>query len=113
MPAIVGTSITGYGSNAITETTLNGSDTLTYKRNAILILSNPTGGALSPTIDGDGGTTISVQGLGVVNVAAGYAVGSIGAGDVVAIQLNSINEYLRGTIAVTSGTGLVATLLEP
>ena len=38
--------------------------------------------------------------------------GAIANGAVVAIQLNTIFEYLRGTIAVTGGTGIKATLLE-
>ena len=112
MPLIVATSIKGLGAVAITETTLDASDSLVYKQDSILILTNPTGSPISPVIDGGDGTTVSVSGLGVVDVTAGYAVGAIAAGDVAAIRLNTIKEYLKGTIAITSGSGLIATLLE-
>jgi len=112
MPAITATSIKSYGTVAVTETTLDGSDSLTYKRDALLNLRNPTGSPISPSIDGADGTTVSTNGLGIVDVSSGYSVGSIAAGNTVSIRLDTINEYLRGTIAVTSGTGLVATLLE-
>lgn len=37
---------------------------------------------------------------------------AITAGAAVAIPLATIREYLQGTIAITGGTGLVASLLE-
>ena len=114
MPAITATSIVGNGKAAVTETTLNGTDSLTYREanKPILVLRNPTAGALSPVIDGNGGSSVSVAGIGSVDVSGGYAVGSIAAGAAVAIPLITIREYLKGTIAITGGTGLVATLLE-
>lgn len=115
MPAITATSMTGSLVRTLTETTLNGStDSFTYNsdRRAVLTFRNPTAGALTPVIDGSGGTTVAVAGIGDVSVSAGYSVGSIAAGAAVAIPLNTINEYLRGTIAITGGTGLVAALYE-
>lgn len=112
MPAITATSIKGRGAIAITETVLDGSDSLTYNRGAILTLRNDTAGSLSPVIDGDGGSTIGVEGLGDVDVSGGYAVGAIAAAAVRTIRLDTISEYLKGTIAVNSATGIVATLLE-
>lgn len=114
MPAITATSIKGVGAITITETTLDGSDSLVFDRgkSPILTLRNPTGGAISPVIDGDGGSTVDLEGLGTIDVSAGFAVGSIAAGDVVSIRLNSILEYLKGTIAINSGSTLIATLLE-
>ena len=115
MPAITATSIGGSLARSKTETTLNGTtDTLVVNstRNPILCLRNPTGGALSPTIVGSTATTISVAGIAPVNVSTGYAVGSIAAGAVVSIPLNTISGYLSGIISVTGGAGLVATLLE-
>lgn len=103
------------GGVALTQVTLTGTaDTFTYRQGTgqILILRNPTGGALSPIIDGAGGTTVPVPGIGNLSVASGFAVGSIGAGDAVAIQLDTIHQYLQGAIAITSGTGLVASLLR-
>lgn len=114
MPAITATNMVGVGAKSLTETTLDGTDSFTFNeaRNPILILDNPTAGALTPVIDGDGGTTVSVPGLGSVDVSAGYSVGSIAAGGSKAIRLNTIKEYCQGTVAINTGTGLVATLME-
>lgn len=112
MPAIVRTNVAGAGRKTVTETTLNGTtDTLVYGTGDRLIMRNPTGGALSPVIDGDAGTTVGVPGVGDVSVASGYAVGSIAAGAMVTIDLDTIAAYLQGTVNVTGGTGLVAAIL--
>lgn len=114
MPSITATSLQGVGQRASTRTTLGASgNTLTYRQGAgdILVLHNPTAGALSPVIVGNGATTVDVAGLGVVTVSGGYAVGSIAAGAQVLIPLDSIANYLRGTIDITGGSGLVASLL--
>lgn len=113
MPAIVATSIKALGAIAVTETTLNGSDTLTYKRGAILVLRNATAGSLTPVVDGAGATSTDSSGLGNVVTSSGYSLGAIAAAAVKTIRLDSISEYLKGVISINSGTGLVATLLEP
>jgi hypothetical protein len=114
MPAIVSTSMQGVGVRASTRTTLTSSgNTFTYVPGSFLVLHNPTGGAISPVIDGDGGTTVDVQGLGTISVASGYAVGSIAAGAQVLIPLDSIALYLKGTVSVTTATDLVASILTP
>ena len=115
MATITETNGSGLGVYTVVETTLTGTaDTFAYRSGGkqLLILRNPTGGALSPVIDGDGGTTSSIDGLGVVSVASGYAVGSIPAGEARAIPLDTINKYLQGTIAITSATGIVAALVR-
>ena len=113
MPAITATKLNAAGAIAVTETTLDGSDTFVFaNKTAILTLRNATGGSLTPVIDGDGGTTVTIAGVGVIDVSAGYSLGAIAAGDVITIVLNSVNEYLKGTISINSGTGLVATLYE-
>jgi hypothetical protein len=112
MPLIVATSKAANGAIPVTETTLDGSDSLIYTRGGELTLRNPTGGALSPVIDGDGGGNLNVDGLGVVDLSAGYALGSIAAGDVITVKLDTIKAYLAGAIAINSGTALIATLLN-
>lgn len=114
MAAIAATSMTGQGARTVTRTTLGASDTFTYNasRNPVLILDNVTAGALTPNIDGAGGTTVPVAGLGQVSVASGLTLSSIGAGVCVAIPLATIEKYLQGVITVTGGTGIKATLLE-
>lgn len=115
MATIVATNVNVSGVKAVTETTLTGTlDTFTYRTgvNQTLILRNATAGALTPIIDGAGATTYNVEGVGSIDLSAGFAVGSIAAGQVKSIRTESIGRYLAGTIAITGGTGLVATLLE-
>lgn len=105
----------GVPAKTLTETTLTGTlDTFTYYPGfkQTLILRNPTAGALSPIIDGSAATTVAVTGVGSVDVSSGYAVGSIAAGAAKVIRLQDISSYLGGTIAITGGTGLVATLTQ-
>lgn len=112
MATIVSTKIAA-GNNTVAVTTLTSSDTFTYVPNGqqVLILRNGTAGALTVIIDGAGATTINVGGVGPVSLAAGFSTGSIGAGAIRAIPLESIKEYLKGTIEVTGGTGISASLL--
>lgn len=115
MATITATSMAGNGQRTLAETTLTGTaDTFAYlpNRGQVLIMRNATAGALTPVIDGAGGTTVQPRGVGVVSVADGYAVGSIAAGAVKAIPLDTISAYLQGAIAITGGTGLVCSLLS-
>lgn len=115
MAIITPTAITGSGQRTVTETALTASDTFTYRKGTgqVLILRNATAGALSPVIDGAGGGSVPVSGVGTVDVSAGYAVGSVAAGVVKAIPLDSISAYLQGVIALTGGSGMIAVLLNP
>ncbi|QMU58436.1 MAG: hypothetical protein GKR98_09665 [Boseongicola sp.] len=115
MATIVATDTRAGGVITVTETTLDGSsDTFTYDSglDLVLVLRNPTGGAISPVIDGDGGTTVQATGAGPVDISGGLAVGSIATGATVVLPLRSWSAYMQGSIDITSGTGLVAVLLE-
>lgn len=114
MSTITATNMRASGAVAAAVSTLTSSDDFVYNSalRAVLILNNVTGGALSPVIDGDGASNVGVPGVGSVDISGGYTVPSIAAGDMVAIQLDSIKEYLAGTIAITSGVGIEASLLE-
>lgn len=115
MATITATSLVTSGTSPVTETTLTGTaDTFTYKSGAsqVLVLRNATAGALTPIIDGASTTSVSIAGIGSIDLSAGYAVGSIAAGAVKIINTDSISRYLQGTIAITGGTGLVAVLLQ-
>lgn len=115
MAEIAKTSMQGEGSRVITVTTLSASDTLIYKKgvNATLVLNNVSGGALTPLIDGDGSTSLSVPGLGApIVTSGGFLLPSIGIGATVAIPLDTISEYLKGVITVTGGDAIEATLTE-
>ena len=114
MALIASTTLQGLGVRLVTRTTLTASDTFTYNlgREAVLILDNITAGALTVNIDGAGGTTVPVPGIGDVSVSSGLSTGSIAAGACVAIPLDTVFQYLQGVIAVTGGTGIRATLIE-
>lgn len=116
MGVIAATAMSGLGVRVLTETTLTASDTLAYDpgiTGSILVLRNPTGGALSPTITGSQApSVIPVAGYGNVSAAGGLAVGSIAAGAARVVPLDSIKQYLLGTVTITGGTGLVASFLQ-
>lgn len=115
MATIVATNANAAGAVVVTEVTLTGTlDTFTYRAgvNQTLTFRNATAGALTPIIDGAGSTTIAITGVGTIDLSAGFAVGSIAAGGVRSIRTDSISQYLAGVIAITGGTGLVATLIE-
>lgn len=111
MAALTQTESRVVGIITVTEQTLTASDTLTYTpaRKQLLVLRNDTAGVLTATIDGADGTSVTVDGLGSVSVAAGFAV-AVPANSVRAVVLNTISAYLQGVVSVTGGTGLKAQL---
>jgi hypothetical protein len=114
MAVIAATSLGGSGQRAVTVTTLGASDTLVYdeSKNQTLVLNNVSGGALTPLIDGDGGTTYPCAGIGNIDVSAGLTLTSVGIGATVAIPLNSIKAYLSGVVTITGGDAMEAQILE-
>ena len=113
MAVIAHTTLTGAGERDATITTLGASDTFVFAagKNQVLLLNNVTVGALTPLIDGAGGTTVAVPGIGSVSVADGYQLASVAAAGYVVIPLDSINKYLQGVITITGATGMEATIL--
>lgn len=112
MPAITATSMQGAGVRVLTETTLNGTDTFTYFPGDILLLRNPTGAGITPTIDGLDGATWPVPGAMPLNVAPGLSLGAIAAGAARVVPLDTIRAYCQGTVEIKNGTGLVAAILR-
>lgn len=113
MATIARTTLSGnVGEVTVTETTLTATNDFVYVRNGgqTLFLRNPTGAPIAVNIDGDGGSTVAVSGVGDVDVSGGYSL-SVAAGAVEAIKLDSIFQYLQGTIAIT-GTDIVASIVE-
>lgn len=115
MATIAATDVGGTGVKAVTETTMTSSDTLTYVPGSrqILRLRNITGGALTVTLTGSGAVSRTYPEGGTVNYAAGFSTGSIAAttGDVL-VKLDKISAYLDGTVTLTGGTGIKASLLN-
>ena len=114
MAVITKTSVKPSGAVTVSRTTLGASDTFVYdsSKDPILVLDNVTGGALTPNIDGDGGTTVNTPNLGTVSVSSGLTLASIPAGSCVSIRLSTISSYLQGTVTITGGTGIKASILE-
>lgn len=114
MGVIAATTGGGVGVRAVTETTMTSSDTLVYRQGAgqQLRLRNTTAGAMTVTLTGSDAVARNFEG-GTVNFAAGYPTGSIAAttGDVV-IPLDSISGYLLGTVTLTGGTGIKASIVS-
>lgn len=71
MAVIAKTTTGGSGSRAVTETTLTATNSITYHKGGLLILRNATESAVTANIDGDGGTTVPVEGVGAVDVSSG------------------------------------------
>ena len=114
MAAIAITNVGVQGEVVVTETTLGASDTIAFagKQKMTIIFRNASGGALTPKIDGDGGSTVFKEGVGNIDVSAGYTLASISNGAVAAIHLDTIEEYCRGVVTITGGTGIVATVFR-
>jgi hypothetical protein len=113
MATVAKTTLTGItGDVTVTETTLTATNTFVYTRGGkqTLVLRNSTGAPIECVIDGDGGGTVPVPGIGGVDVSGGFSI-TVAAGAVEAVLLDSIFRYLSGTIAMT-GEGLTAYILE-
>ena len=112
MATITNVNMSGFGSRTLTATTLSASDSFEYVqgKNQTLVIENGTGTAITPNIVGDAATTVSVRGVGTVDVSAGYDVPSIADGEAAAIPLDSIYRYLAGDIAMTGADGATAYL---
>lgn len=113
MAAITSINAAQAGAFAAPISTLSADDTITFDagKKQLLVLTNTTGGALTATIDGDGGTTVQVPGLGSVSVAAGLAI-AVPAGESRAVVLGTISAYCKGVVHITGAATLKAQLFN-
>jgi hypothetical protein len=113
MSAIASINAAVSGVFAATVTTLSADDTITFKptKKQLLLLTNTTAGALTATLDGDGGTTIAVPGVGSVSVAGGLAI-PLAAGESKGVFLGSVRGYCKGVVHLLGGTGIKAQLFD-
>lgn len=113
MAAISSINAAAVGAFSAPITTLSASDTITYtpSKKQLLLFTNTTGGSLTATIDGNGGTTVDVPGIGSVSVAAGLAV-AVPAGESRGVILNSIKHYLQGVVSITGASTLKCQLFD-
>ena len=105
------------GATTLTRTTMTASDTLAYVPGAgqQLYLANNTAGSLTVTITGSTApATYVIPGTGGSTIApsAGKVIGPIPANTTVEVSLDDLSLYLQGTITLTGGTGITATVLS-
>lgn len=112
MAALTISTVSGSGLKTVTANTLTASDTFTYQAGDIMYLRNPTGGALTLTLDGADGTTVGVEGIGDVSVSSGFSTGSIAAAGERVIFLDTIRHYLQGTVTASGASGLICSILR-
>lgn len=107
MAAIASVNALQAGAFVATPTVLSSSDTITFDttKKQLAVFHNPTAGALTAKIDGNGGTTVNAPGLPPVDVSGGYDV-ALTAGQTKAVVLSSIAAYCQGTVTIT-GAALV------
>lgn len=113
MAAITSLNGSSVGIFAATPVVLTADDTITFKaqKKQLLVLRNDTAGPLTATLDGDGATSVNVPGVGVVSVAAGFAI-LLAAGEAKALVLGTVNAYCKGVVHLLGGTGLKAQLFD-
>lgn len=113
MAAIPSIDATQVGAFAAAITTLSADDTITFdpKKKQLLVLRNTTGGSLTATIDGSTGTTVSVPGIGSVDVSGGLAI-VVAAGASKAVLLSTIKHYCQGVVHITGAANLTAQLFD-
>lgn len=113
MAAITSISVVETGSFTSAVTTLSADDTITFNaaKKQLLVLRNTTGGSLTCTIDGDGGTTVTKPGVGTVTVSGGYAI-VVPAGESRSVVLKSISDYCQGVVHLLGASTLTAQLFD-
>jgi hypothetical protein len=113
MATLAQTSVNQAGPFTPTKLALGASDTFTFTSgsNQLLILYNTTASPVVVTLDGSGGTTVTIPNTGqTYDVSAGLAI-TVPANAFKAVRLDTISAYCAGTIALTGGTGVHACLL--
>jgi len=113
MAAIASINASQAGAFAAAATVLSADDTITYNgsKKQLLVLDNTTGGSLTCTIDGDGGTTVQAPGIGIVDISAGLAI-VVGANSSVAVVLGSVRAYCQGVVHLKGAATLKARVFE-
>ena len=101
------------GPSNVTRTSLTASDTLTYYPGSgqVLWLRNPTGSPIVVSLSGTAPSSIDVPGVGTITASGGKSVSCAG-NAATYIALDNIGAYLdgSGTVTITNGTGMVASL---
>jgi hypothetical protein len=107
MAAITSVSASGViGAFACNEQTLSSSDTITIApaSKQLMVVRNATGSPVNLLVDGDGGTSVSIKGLGAVSVSGGLTI-AIPAGESRAVVLSTISYYTQGVVTLSGASG--------
>lgn len=107
MAALTTTTLQGGGSRAVTENTLGSSDTFTIEngKRAFMILFNPTGGTITPTLSSGLANFNIPDAMISVNASTNFTVAVL-AGEWRLINLTESYRLVDGTVTITSGTSL-------
>jgi hypothetical protein len=107
MAALTATTLQGGGSRACTENTLTSSDTFTIDpaKRAFMVLFNPTGSTITPTISSTLPAFDLPGSMVSVNPSTGVAVAVL-AGEWRVINLTESYRMLDGACTIASGTSL-------
>lgn len=113
--AVIAITTNTLGATTLARTTLSASDTLAYVAGSgmQMMLANNTAGALTATLVGStAAAAYVVPGTGgaTLSLAAGKAV-TVAANSTVEVSLDDLGLYLQGSITVTGGSLLIATVL--
>ena len=100
----------GSGRKNLAVNVLTASDAFTYNANVgqVMLLINPTGGAITAKLVGDAApASYNAPGGPIgVNLSTGYSLGSLAAGSACWIALDTVAQYLAGNCTIQTGTGL-------
>ena len=112
MAAIATTTSQGSGQRTAVANTLTASDTFAYEngKGQLLMLFNPTGGTITPTIVGDTAWNFTPAELGFAHNVTGGISPAILAGQMIVINLDEERFLHSPTNTITAGTGLIAIL---
>ena len=106
MAALTVTAATGPGPKVLMINTLTASDTVTFADGDIVILRNPTGGALTATMIGADNSVQGVPGLGNITTSGGLSTGSIAINALILVEYDTVKLYLQGLVTITGASGL-------
>lgn len=112
MPALTYQTLDKTDQTSLTLTTLDNSDTFTYKAvDSVLLMSNTSGASITFTMEGDGAPATKFL-SGVGNVAVSPVSVTVANGAYEMLPLRFYDEVLSGVVTITTGGGLDVALIE-
>lgn len=103
-------------STALQATTITSTVALAYRRgaNQVLVIDNKSASPISPRLTGRSAPSdLDVSGVGDIDLSGGLSLGTIAAGAVAAVPLDSVYRWLDGQVELSSAVGAVAFVTTP